>query len=62
MKIDKDKIIQIAISRFHAKHYNSVYDCFTDALEVYLDQEGLMIIKAPDEEDGRQSKPAEQND
>jgi len=61
MKLNKDKIIQIALSRFHDKSYQSVYDCFIDALEVYLDQEGLMIIKSP-EQDGEVQSPPGQTD
>lgn len=47
MKLDKEKIKQIALRRFHDKHHESVYDCFTDALEVYLGEEGLQITKIP---------------
>lgn len=44
MKLNKNKIIQIALSRFHDRSYKTVYDCFVDALEVYLDQEKLKIV------------------
>jgi len=48
MKIDKKKIKQIALDCFHTVYHESVYDLWTDALEVYLKREGLVIIKAPD--------------
>lgn len=44
MKLDKERIKEIALNRFHDKHHGSVYDCFTDALEVWMGEVGLVLL------------------
>ena len=44
MKLDKEKLRQIALIDLQHKHHDSVYDCWTEALEKYLNQEGLKIV------------------
>ena len=62
MKIDKKKIKQIALDCFHSVYHESVYDLWTDALEVYLKREGLKIVpmgyKAPDESREEDTPPS----
>ena len=48
--LDKKAIKYIALSRLWDKDYKSVYECWNDALEIWLKENNYVIIKKPDEE------------
>lgn len=67
MKLNKKEIREIALYRFHDKYYESAYDCWTEALEVWLKENGLKIVrdfpikKAPEAEGEAISDPQDQD-
>lgn len=48
IKLDKDRIREIALMRFHDKYHESIYDCWTDALEAWLGEQGYTIVSVRD--------------
>lgn len=49
---DKEKIKLIALTRFHDKGFDSYLDFVLYVIEIYLKQEKLQIVKAPDADPG----------
>ena len=49
LKINKKKVKQIALSRFHDKHFDTPLDLVVHAIEVWLKEGGLKIVKVPDD-------------
>ena len=45
MLFDKKRIKQIALNRFHDKHFDSPLDLVLHAIKVYLEENGLEIRK-----------------
>lgn len=48
IKLDKDRIRYHALNSFHNKYHASVYDCWTDALHVWLSETGNTIVSLED--------------
>lgn len=44
IKLDKDRIRQLALQEFHNKYHESVYDVWTDALTAWLGEQGYEIV------------------
>lgn len=48
IKLDKERIRQIALNEFHAKYHESIYDVWTDALQAWLGEMGYAIVTKKD--------------
>lgn len=62
MKFDKPAIKNIALNRFHDKHYDTPLDLVIYAIEVWMAENGLEIIEASQGEAAGEasSNPAKQ--
>lgn len=63
IQVNKEEIRDIALRYIMKNHYTSVYDCWSDALQTWLNANGYEIVKRPSRGDGEaSSSPAKPQD